>query len=99
MNEERLMSILVAPHVSEKSTRIADASNQIAFRVRTDARKPEIKRAVEKMFNVEVESVSVLNVKGKRKDFARNRGRRPDWRKAYVRLKPGHDIDFLGPIE
>ena len=99
MNEERLMSILVAPHVSEKSTRIADASNQIAFRVRTDARKPEIKRAVEKMFNVEVESVSVLNVKGKRKGFARNRGRRPDWRKAYVRLKPGHDIDFLGPIE
>ena len=99
MNEERLMSILVAPHVSEKSTRVTDASNQIAFRVRTDARKPEIKRAVEKMFDVEVESVSVLNVKGKRKGFARNRGRRPDWRKAYVRLKPGHDIDFLGPIE
>lgn len=99
MNEERLMSILVAPHVSEKSTRIADASNQVAFRVRTDARKPEIKRAVEKMFNVEVESVSVLNVKGKSKGFARNRGRRSDWRKAYVRLKPGHDIDFLGPIE
>ena len=99
MNEERLMSILVAPHVSEKSTRIADASNQVAFRVRTDARKPEIKRAVEKMFNVEVESVSVLNVKGKSKGFARNRGRRPDWRKAYVRLKPGHDVDFLGPVE
>ena len=99
MNEERLMSILVAPHVSEKSTRIADASNQIAFRVRIDARKPEIKRAVEKMFKVEVDSVSVLNVKGKRKGFARKRGRRPDWRKAYVRLKPGHDIDFLGPIE
>ena len=100
MNDERLMSVLIAPHVSEKSTRIADASNQIAFRVRTDARKPEIRRAVEKMFNVEVESVSVLNVKGKRKGFhAGNRGRRPDWRKAYVRLKPGHDIDFMGPIE
>lgn len=99
MNEERLMSILVAPHVSEKSTRIADASNQVAFRVRIDARKPEIKRAVEKMFNVEVESVSVLNVKGKSKGFARNRGRRSDWRKAYVRLKPGHDVDFLGPVE
>lgn len=99
MNDERLMSILVAPHVSEKSTRIADASNQVAFRVRTDARKPEIRRAVEKMFNVEVESVSVLNVKGKRKGFARNRGRRPDWRKAYVRLKSGYDIDFMGPIE
>ena len=101
MNDERLMSVLIAPHVSEKSTRIADASNQIAFRVRTGARKPEIRRAVEKMFNVEVESVSVLNVKGKRKGGfqTRNPGRRPDWRKAYVRLKPGHDIDFMGPIE
>ena len=100
MNDERLMSILIAPHVSEKSTRIADGSNQITFRVRTDARKPEIQQAVEKMFNVEVESVSVLNVKGKTKGFhGRNRGRRSDWRKAYVRLKPGHDIDFLGPVE
>lgn len=100
MNDERIMSILVSPHVSEKSTRVADASNQIAFKVRTDARKPEIKRAVEKMFNVEVESVSVLNVKGKNKGVrGRSRGRRPDWRKAYVRLKPGHDIDFVGPVE
>ena len=100
MNDERLMSILIAPHVSEKSTRVADDHNQIAFRVRTDARKPEIRRAVEKMFNVEVESVSVLNVRGKSKGFrGRNRGRRPDWRKAYVRLKPGHDIDFIGPVE
>ena len=100
MNDERLMSILVAPHVSEKGTRVADDHNQITFRVRTDARKPEIRRAVEKMFNVEVESVSVLNVRGKSKGFrGRNRGRRPDWRKAYVRLKPGHDIDFIGPVE
>jgi len=100
VNDERLMSILVAPHVSEKSTRIADGSNQVAFRVRTDARKPEIQQAVEKMFNVEVESVSVLNVKGKNKGFrGRNRGRRPSWRKAYVRLKAGHDIDFVGPVE
>ena len=100
MNDERLMSILVAPHVSEKSTRVADASNQITFRVRKDARKPEIRRAVEKMFNVEVASVSVLNVKGKRKGLrGRNPGRRPGWRKAYVRLKPGHDIDFIGPVE
>lgn len=100
MNEERLMSILIAPHISEKSTRIADGSNQIAFRVRTDARKPEIRQAVEKMFNVEVESVSVLNVKGKQKGMrGRNPGRRPNWRKAYVRLKPGHDIDFIGPVE
>lgn len=100
MNEERLMSVLIAPHVSEKSTRIADGSNQFTFRVRTDARKPEIRRAVEKMFNVEVDSVSVLNVKGKNKGFrGRNRGRRPDWRKAYVRLKPGNDIDFVGAVE
>lgn len=100
MNDERLMSILIAPHVSEKSTRIADGSNQITFQVRIDARKPEIHRAVEKMFNVEVESVSVLNVKGKNKgSHGRNRGRRSDWRKAYVRLKPGYDIDFIGPLE
>ena len=94
------MSILIAPHVSEKSTRVADGSNQFTFRVRVDARKPEVRRAVEKMFNVEVESVSVLNVKGKNKGLrGRNRGRRPDWRKAYVRLKPGHEIDFLGSAE
>ena len=100
MNQERLMSILIAPHVSEKSTRIADGSNQITFRVRNGARKPEIQLAVEKMFDVEVESVAVLNVKGKRKGLrGRNQGRRTNWRKAYVRLKPGHDIDFVGPVE
>ena len=97
MNEERLMRILIAPHISEKSTRVADVANQVVFRVVSDARKPEIKRAVEKMFKVEVDSVSVLNVKGKRKGMmGRNAGKRPDWKKAYVRLKAGHDIDFLG---
>lgn len=100
MNDERLMGLLIAPHVSEKSTRIADGSNQVTFRVRTDARKPEIRKAVERMFNVEVESVSVLNVRGKQKGLrGRRRGRRPNWRKAYVRLKSGHDIDFVGPVE
>ena len=100
MNDERLMNILIGPHVSEKSTRVADEFNQFTFRVRVDARKPEVRRAVEKMFNVEVESVSILNVKGKSKGMrGRIRGRRPDWRKAYVRLKPGQDIDFLGPVE
>ena len=100
MNAERLMSVLIAPHVSEKSTRVADGSNQVTFRVRGDARKPEIQRAVERLFDVEVKSVSVLNVKGKSKSSrGRHRGRRPDWRKAYVRLKPGHDIDFIGPVE
>ena len=95
MNDERLMGLLLSPHVSEKSTRVAEKSNQIVFRVRADARKPEIRRAVERMFKVEVEHVQVLNVKGKRKGFQRRTGRRADWKKAYVRLKPGHDIDFL----
>lgn len=96
MNEERLMLILRAPHISEKSTRIADAYRQVVFKVARDACKPEIKRAVEHMFNVEVERVCVMNVKGKRKTFARRVGRRPHWKKAYVTLKPGYDIDFLG---
>ena len=96
MNRERLMKILVSPHVSEKSTRIADVANQFVFRVLSDARKPEVKRAVELMFKVEVEGVQILNVKGKRRGFGRISGKRPDWKKAYVRLKPGHDIDFMG---
>ena len=96
MNDERLMKILVAPHVSEKSARVADASNQVVFRVLPDACKPEIKRAVEKLFNVEVEHVRTVSVKGKRKTFQRTPGKRSDWKKAYVRLKPGHDIDIIG---
>lgn len=96
MNDERLMKILVAPHVSEKSARVADESNQVVFRVLPDACKPEIKRAVEKLFNVEVDHVRTVSVKGKRKMFQRTPGKRSDWKKAYVRLKPGHDIDFIG---
>jgi len=96
MNDERLMKILIAPHISEKSARVADSSNQVVFRVLPDACKPEIKRAVEKMFNVEVEHVRTASVRGKRKSFQRTPGKRSDWKKAYVRLKPGHDIDFLG---
>ncbi len=94
MNEERLMQVLRAPHVSEKSTRVADQARQFVFRVATDADKREIKHAVEKMFKVEVEGVQVMNVKGKRKSFQRSPGKRSDWKKAYVRLKEGHDIDF-----
>ena len=94
MNEERLMQVLRAPHVSEKSTRVADQARQFVFRVATDADKREIKRAVEMMFKVEVERVQVMNVKGKRKSFQRSPGKRCDWKKAYVRLKEGHDIDF-----
>ena len=95
MNEERLTQILVAPIVSEKSTRLGDECNQVVFRVRPGSRKLEIKHAVEKMFNVDVTAVRTLNVRGKRKTFQRKVGKRPDWKKAYVTLAPGQDIDFL----
>ena len=95
MNPERLMTILLSPHVSEKSTLAADKHRQFVFKVRGDATKPEIKKAVEQMFKVEVDAVQALNVKGKRKLAGRIRGRRPGWKKAYVTLKPGHDIDFM----
>lgn len=98
MNEERLYQVIVAPHISEKSTRVGEKHRQIVFSVRRDATKPSIKQAVEKMFNVQVESVTVANMKGKRKLTARIAGRRKDWKKAYVRLKPGHDIDFLSQL-
>ena len=94
--EERLMSVLLGPHVSEKSTLAADTASQVVFKVRPDATKREISRAVEKLFKVKVDNVTVVNVKGKRKRFGRVEGRRPDWKKAYVRLAPGHDIDFVG---
>ncbi len=94
MNDERLLQVLLSPHISEKSTLVGDKSNQVVFRVMTNARKPEIKKAVEKLFNVVVTGVRVANVKGKRKGAMRNPGRRPDWKKAYVRLQAGHEIDF-----
>lgn len=96
MNEARLFQVLLAPHVSEKGTRLAEKHNQMTFEVRRDATKPEIKQAVEKMFNVEVVSVQVARLKGKTKRFGHTPGSRQDWKKAYVRLKPGQDIDFLG---
>ena len=94
MNEERLLQVLLSPHISEKSTLVGEQSNQVVFRVLPDARKQEIKKAVEKLFSVKVTQVRVANVKGKRKGAARSPGRRSDWKKAYVRLEPGHDIDF-----
>ncbi len=96
MNQTRLMQIVKSPLVSEKSAGAADSANQFTFRVVTDASKPEIKRAVELMFDVEVVQVRVMNVKGKAKRFGRTLGKRNDWRKAMVRLKPGQDIDFAG---
>jgi len=96
VNEARLYNIILAPHVSEKSTRAADLHRQFVFDVASDATKPEIREAVEKLFNVEVQSVQVLNVKGKVKRFGATPGRRKNVRRAYVRLKEGSDIDFAG---
>jgi large subunit ribosomal protein L23 len=96
MNQERLMKVLLAPHVSEKSTVVAEKHNQVVFRVANDATKREIKQAVELMFDVKVDEVRVLNVKGKTKRTGAVSGRRKDWRKAYVSLAEGHEIDFLG---
>ena len=94
MNKERLMKVLLAPQLSEKSARAADQARQFTFRVATDATKPEIAEAVEFLFDVEVEQVRTQKVKGKNKRFGRLQGRRSDWKKAVVRLKEGHDIDF-----
>ncbi len=94
MNQERLMKVLIAPIVSEKATMIADKNEQVAFRVLADATKPEIKAAVELLFKVQVESVQVLNQKGKQKRFGRSIGRRRNVRKAYVSLAPGQEINF-----
>jgi len=96
MNTERLMKILLRPHISEKTTIVAEANKQFTFRVLANASKPEIKQAVELMFDVKVDSVQVLNTKGKIKRFGAMTGKRIDWKKAYVSLKPGFDIDFTG---
>ena len=93
-NQERLMQVLLAPVVSEKSTYVADKNEQVIFRVAQDATKPEIKAAVELLFKVQVKSVQVANVKGKEKRFGRFIGRRRHWKKAYVCLKPGQEINF-----
>lgn len=95
MSQERLMKIILGPHVSEKSTRIADSHNQVTFRVVRDASKTEIKQAVELLFETKVKSVAVANVKGKPKRFGRITGQRQDWKKAYVSLQPGEEIDFM----
>ncbi|GAA5783729.1 50S ribosomal protein L23 [Chitiniphilus shinanonensis] len=92
--ENRLLQVLRAPIVSEKSTLVADKNEQIVFRVATDATKAEIKAAVELLFKVQVKGVSVVNVKGKSKRFGRFNGRRTDWKKAYVSLVPGQEIDL-----
>jgi large subunit ribosomal protein L23 len=99
MNQERLMKVLLAPHISEKSSIAADQNNQVVFKVATDATKPEIKQAVELLFEVKVEKVQVSNVKGKTKRFGAKMGSRNDWKKAYITLQEGQEIDFLGGAE
>ena len=96
MNFERLHQIIVAPVISEKATRVAEKRNQAVFKVLRDAQKPEIKEAVEKLFKVKVERVETLNVKGKTKRFGQSFGKRSDWKKAYVTLAKGQEIDFVG---
>lgn len=98
MNNQRLMKILLAPIVSEKSTMLAEKNEQIAFKVVSTATKHEIKAAVELLFKVEVAEVRVINQVGKQKRFGRTMGRRSDTRKAYVSLKPGQEINFAEAV-
>ncbi len=95
MNQERLMQVLLAPQISEKATYVAEKHEQVIFRVASDATKPEIKAAVELLFKVDVKSVQVSNVKGKVKRFRGAVGRRKGWKKAYVCLKAGQEINFV----
>jgi large subunit ribosomal protein L23 len=94
MNQERLLQVLISPVVSEKSTIAADKDRQFVFKVAPGATKPEIKKAVEQLFEVKVDAVRVVNIKGKQKRFGTIMGRRNGVRKAYVRLAEGNDIDF-----
>lgn len=96
MNRERIFKVLSAPHISEKATVVSDKHNQVVFKVAKDATKAEIKAAVEQLWEVKVKSVQTLVMKGKTKRFGRGMGKRSDWKKAYVSLQDGFDIDFLG---
>jgi large subunit ribosomal protein L23 len=94
LGKEKLMTVLVAPHVTEKTALAMQNANQYAFRVRRDASKPDIKAAVELMFEVKVADVQVVNEPGKVRRFGKTPGRTQDWKKAYVRLAPGQTIDY-----
>ncbi len=94
MSMNKLYTTLALPIVSEKSTRVGEQSNQYVFKVAADATKKEVKAAVEKLFDVQVEKVQILNVKGKTKVFRQRQGKRADWKKAYVRVQEGQMIDF-----
>ena len=94
MNQERIFQIIRSPHISEKSAVLGDVSNQATFKVSLDAKKPEIKEAVEQLFNVKVANVRTTTMKGKTKRQGARLGKRSDWKKAYVSLEPGHEIDL-----
>ncbi len=94
MNDERIFQILLSPHISEKTTVLGDYANQAVFKVATNAKKGEIKSAVEQLFNVKVADVRTVNVSGKSKRMGMRHGRRKDWKKAYVSLEQGHEIDL-----
>ena len=95
-DHERLMQVLLGPHVSEKATSVAESGNQVVFKVRTDATKMDIRKAVELLFEVKVERVSVVRIPAKKKRFGQRPGARQAWKKAYVRLAPGQDINLMG---
>lgn len=99
IREERLLKVILAPHVSEKSTTAAEKHNTIVFKVSTTSTKADIKAAVEKLFEIEVVGVRTVNVKGKTKRTGARMGKRSDWKKAYVTLKEGSEIDFVGGAE
>ena len=94
LHQERLMTVIKGPHMSEKA-HIAAENNQVVLKVRTDATKKEVAQAVQLLFEVDVESVQVVNVRGKNKRFQQTRGKRPDWKKAYVKLADGTSIEEL----
>jgi large subunit ribosomal protein L23 len=94
MNQERVFKVLLGPHVTEKTATPVGAATQVVFKVATDATKLEVKKAVEQLFEVQVDDVRVVNVKGKTRRTKNGLGRRSDWKKAYVRLAEGQDIDF-----
>jgi len=96
MSESRLLKVLVAPLVSEKTARIAERNRQYVFKVVGDATKPEIRQAVEMLFSVKVTGVQVANMPGKAKRFGQTIGKRSDWKKAFVTLAEGNDINFMG---
>ena len=96
MNQERLLEVILSPHVTNKAYEVVEETSYVVFKVATDATKLEIKKAVELLFEVKVDTVKTVNVKGKSRRFGRIEGRTKDWKKAYVKLQEGHDINFIG---